>query len=90
MSLPAARWWEVRPAANRRPATYRCPICNRFLPALSAHMLLFPDGDHSRRRHAHTACVLRARASGALPLKEDWNAQQPANPGWWRRLLRRR
>jgi hypothetical protein len=77
----------VRPAANRKPATYRCPICDRFLPALSAHMLLFPDGDPRRRRHAHTDCVLRARAAGRLPLKEDRDAQIPARRAWWRALL---
>jgi hypothetical protein len=51
-------------------------------------MLLFPEGDHSLRRHAHTACVLRARAAGRLPLKEDWQATQPAKPPFWRRLRR--
>ena len=66
VSLPPAAWWEVRPAANRKPATYRCPICERHLPALSEHMLLFPEGDHRLRRHAHTACVLRARAAGRV------------------------
>jgi hypothetical protein len=49
-------------------------------------MLLFPEGDHRLRRHAHTACVLRARAAGQLPLKEDWKAKQPTRPGLWRRL----
>jgi hypothetical protein len=86
MSLPPAAWWEVRPAANRKPATYRCPICDRQLPALSEHMLLFPEGDHRRRRHAHTACVMRARAAGRLLLKEDWRAKQPRKPGLWSRL----
>jgi len=86
LSLPAAGWWEVRPAANRKPATYRCPICGRQLAALSEHMLLFPEGDHGRRRHAHTACVMAARAAGRLPLREDWEAAQPAKPPWWRRL----
>ena len=62
LSLPPAAWWEVRPAANRKPATYRCPICDRHLAALSEHMLLFPEGDHSRRRHAHTACVTAAKS----------------------------
>jgi hypothetical protein len=89
MSLPPAPWWEVRPAANRKPATYRCPICDRRLPALSEHMLLFPEGDHSRRRHAHTACVMRARAAGRLPLHEDWEARRPRRPPLWRRLLGR-
>ena len=86
MILPQAAWWEVRPAANRKPATYRCPICARHLQALSEHMLLFPEGDHSRRRHAHTSCVMAARAAGRLPLREDWRAAQPAKPSWWRRL----
>jgi hypothetical protein len=80
----------VRPAANRKPATYRCPICGGFLPALSAHMLLTPDGDPRRRRHAHTACVLRARAAGRLPLKEERDVHRPEHPGFWQRLRRRR
>jgi hypothetical protein len=90
VSLPAAAWWEVRPAANRKPATYRCPICDRHLASLSEHMLLFPEGDHSLRRHAHTACVMRARAAGRLPLKEDWQAAQPRKPRFWDRLRRER
>ena len=89
MSLPRAAWWELRPAANRKPATYRCPICDRQLPALSEHILLFPEGDHSRRRHAHTDCVLRARAAGRLPLREDVRANAPARAPLWRRLLGR-
>ena len=48
-----ARWYEIRPAANRKPATYRCPLCGGHLPALSEHMLITPEGDSSRRRHAH-------------------------------------
>ena len=40
-----ARWYTVRPAANRKPATYTCPLCRRQLPALSQHMLVLPDGD---------------------------------------------
>jgi hypothetical protein len=89
MSLPRALWWEVRPAANRKPATYRCPFCGRHLASLSAHMLLFPEGDHSRRRHAHSACVMAARAAGRLPLREDWEAGQPRKMSLWRRLWRR-
>jgi hypothetical protein len=82
-----ARWYVVRPAANRKPSTYRCPLCGRFLPALSAHMLVVPEGESSRRRHAHTGCVLRARESGRLPLREDVH---PPKPGPLARLLRRR
>ena len=89
MTLPAADWWEVRPASNLKPATYRCPICDRRLPALSEHLLLFPEGDHSRRRHAHTACVMRARARGRLPRREDYEAARPRRPALWRRMLGR-
>ena len=66
------RWWEVRRAQNRKPSTYRCPLCGELLPSLSEHMLLFPEGDHSRRRHAHTACVMRAREQGRLPTRDEW------------------
>jgi len=87
--LAKARWWTVRRAQNRKPSTYRCPICGRHLPALSEHMLIAPEGDARRRRHAHAECVARARARGQLPLREDWLATQPPRPSLWRRLLRR-
>ena len=87
--LPQAPWWTVRPAANRKPATYRCPLCGHHLPALSEHMLIAPEGDTRRRRHAHTACVLTARKRGRLPLREEWQRTQPRPPSLWRRLLRR-
>jgi len=82
----AARWYAVRPAANRKPATYRCPFCGELLPALREHVLVLPEGDPARRRHAHSACVARARKAGRLPLKEDVT---PAGPGLLARLLRR-
>jgi hypothetical protein len=82
-----ARWYAIRPAANRKPATYRCPLCGGHLPALSAHMLVTPDGDPSRRRHAHAACVMSARKAGRLPLREE---VEPRGPGLLSRLLRRR
>ena len=82
-----ARWYAVRPAANRKPSTYRCPLCGQLLPALSAHMLVVPEGDPQRRRHAHTSCVARARKSGRLPLREDVD---PKQPGMLARLLRRK
>jgi hypothetical protein len=82
----AARWYSLRPAANRKPSTYRCPLCGRHLPALSAHTLVLPEGDASRRRHAHTDCVLRARKSGRLPLREE---VFPKPPGLLARLFRR-
>ena len=82
----AARWYAVRPAANRKPSTYRCPLCGGLLPALSAHMLVVPEGQSQRRRHAHTKCVTEARKSGRLPLRED---VEPRQPGLLERLLRR-
>ncbi|MDE3069900.1 MAG: hypothetical protein KGJ43_04145 [Acidobacteriota bacterium] len=82
----AARWWTVRTAANRKPATYRCPLCGGHLPALSEHMLIAPEGDTRRRRHAHTECVLAARRRGELVLRDEWLATQPRRAPWWRRL----
>jgi hypothetical protein len=79
----------VRRAQNRKPATYRCPFCGRQLPALSEHMLIFPEEDKSRRRHAHTKCVLAARQRGQLPLRDEWLRSQPRPPSLWRRLLSR-
>jgi len=81
-----ARWWAMRPAQNRKPATYRCPFCNRYLPALSEHVLIAPEGDMERRRHAHTNCVLAARQAGRLPSEEEWRRRQPRGPSLWRRL----
>jgi hypothetical protein len=81
-----ARWYVVRPAANRKPGTYRCPLCGGMLPALSEHMLVTPEGDSSRRRHAHSACVMAARKQGRLPLRED---VEPAPPGLLSRLFGR-
>jgi hypothetical protein len=86
-SFEDARWYAVRPAANRKPSTYRCPLCGRYLPALSAHMLVVPEGRSERRRHAHTECVTRARKAGRLPLRED---VEPRRPGLLARLWRRR
>jgi hypothetical protein len=82
----AARWYAIRAASNRKPATYTCPLCRKRLPALTPHMLVVPEGDPSRRRHAHTSCVAAARKAGRLPLREDVD---PPRPGLLSRLLRR-
>jgi hypothetical protein len=50
-------------------------------------MLVVPEGQSARRRHAHTACVARARQSGRLPLRED---VEPRRPGLLARLRARR
>jgi hypothetical protein len=86
---PKPRWWYVRRAQNLKPATYRCPLCGRHLPALSEHLLMFPEDDRSRRRHAHTECVLAARKAGKLPTREEWLKTQPREPGLRQRLLAR-
>ncbi|MHB8657951.1 MAG: hypothetical protein ACYC91_08345 [Solirubrobacteraceae bacterium] len=90
------RWWAIRRAQNRRPATYRCPLCGNYLPALSEHTLLMPEGDPDRRRHAHTRCVLQARRAGRLPTREEWrrSVRPPEQAGgplrWLSRLPWRR
>lgn len=83
------RWWTIRRAQNRKPATYRCPLCGQHLPALSEHMLIAPEGDSSRRRHAHTACVLNARKAGRLPTREEWLRTQPRPPRLKERIRNR-
>ncbi len=90
MSRPeSARWWSVRRAQNRKPATYRCPLCGRYLPSLSEHMLIVPEGDAKRRRHAHTECVLAARREGRLPTKIEWQRGEPRQPSLLRRMIER-
>ncbi|TML20358.1 MAG: hypothetical protein E6G28_11005 [Actinobacteria bacterium] len=87
--MTSPRWWTMRPAHNLKPATYRCPLCGGFVPALSDHVLIAPEGDTSRRRHAHTACVRAAHQAGRLPTKDEWRATQPRQPGLLARLFRR-
>jgi hypothetical protein len=49
-------------------------------------MLVLPEGDASRRRHAHSDCVMKARRSGRLPLREE---VEPRPRGLLARLWRR-
>lgn len=83
------QWWELRRrVSSSRPATYRCPFCNRLLHAMSDHVLIAPEGDSSRRRHAHTDCVARAREAGRLLTYDDWRRQQRGDKRFrlrWRR-----
>jgi hypothetical protein len=88
-TVPQAQWWTMRRAHSRRPATYRCPFCGRQLHAMSEHVIIAPEGDVSRRRHAHAECVARAHATGRLPTYDDWRATQPRRPGLLARLLGR-
>ena len=68
--LEQARWWAIRPVRSRKPATYRCPLCGLRLHAMSDHVLISPEGDGDRRRHAHRECVLAAREAGAAAAGE--------------------
>jgi hypothetical protein len=61
----------MRRAHSRRPATYRCPFCGELLHAMSEHVVIAPEGDVERRRHAHLECVQRERAAGRFPLADD-------------------
>ncbi len=35
-------------------------------------MLVVPEGDLSKRRHAHTECVVAERRAGRLPDQDEW------------------
>ena len=87
--LEPAPWWTLRRAHNLKPATYRCPLCGYRLHAMSPHVLIAPEGDTSRRRHAHAECAAAARAQGRLPSRDEWRKAQPKRPGVVARLLRR-
>jgi hypothetical protein len=87
MSDEPPRWWAVRRAQSTKPATYTCPFCRHRLHAMSDHVLIAPEGDASRRRHAHAECAHAARERGQLPLREDWLATQPKAPSFLRRLF---
>jgi hypothetical protein len=70
------RWWSMRPAQNLKPATYRCPFCGKHLASMSEHVLIAPEDDRSKRRHAHMDCVRRARQAGTLPTRDEWLAAE--------------
>ena len=82
--LERADWWTVRRVSSRKPATYRCPLCGYRLHAMSDHVLIAPEGDATRRRHAHAECVRAAN----LPSASDWRATQPRRPGLRSRVAR--
>jgi hypothetical protein len=62
----------MRRAQNLKAATYRCPFCGKHLASMSEHVLIAPEDDRSKRRHAHMECVRKARASGNLPTRAEW------------------
>ena len=84
-----ARWWSVRGSRSRKPATYRCPFCGGHLPAMTDHILIYPEGDTRRRRHAHVSCAMAARRAGRLPTRDQWRRSQPDAGSGWRSLAAR-
>jgi hypothetical protein len=66
------RWWATKRAQNLKAATDVCPFCDGLLHATSDHMLVVPEGDLSKRRHAHTECVVAERRAGRLPDQDEW------------------
>lgn len=67
-----ARWWAMRRAQSLKPASYVCPFCDGMLHATSEHALVAPEGDASKRRHAHMECVMAERKAGRLPTEDEW------------------
>jgi hypothetical protein len=68
------RWWALRRAQSTRAATYRCPFCDQLLHAMSEHVVIAPEGDADRRRHAHTECVVAARSAGTFRTYDEWRS----------------
>jgi hypothetical protein len=77
----------MRPAQNLKASTYRCPLCGKHLASMSEHVLIAPEDDRSRRRHAHTECVMKARRAGTLPTRDEWRkAERGPRPSLGERL----
>jgi hypothetical protein len=69
-------WWNARRAQSMRAATYTCPFCNELLHAMSEHVVIAPEGDVQRRRHAHLECVLAERQAGRFKSYDEWREEQ--------------
>jgi hypothetical protein len=76
--METPRFWTMRRAHSTRPATYRCPFCGKLLHAMSEHVVIAPEGDVERRRHAHLECVQAERAAGRFPLADDVRRDEDA------------
>jgi hypothetical protein len=66
----------MRPAQSLKAASYVCPLCDGMLHATSEHALLAPEGDLSKRRHAHLECVVAARKRGELLNEDDFKKRR--------------
>ena len=79
--LPEADWYSVRHAQSFQPKSYTCPLCLKQLHAMVDHVLISPEADPERRRHAHSICVRNARAAGLIPTREEWMRSRPREGG---------
>jgi hypothetical protein len=43
---------------------------------MSDHVVIAPEGDVSRRRHAHMACVIAARKAGEFRTYDEWRRDE--------------
>jgi hypothetical protein len=43
---------------------------------MSDHVVVAPEGDVHRRRHAHTNCVMAARRAGAFRTYDEWRRDE--------------
>jgi hypothetical protein len=56
---------------------------------MSEHVLIAPEDDRSKRRHAHMECVRKARAAGNLPTRDEWlAAERGPRPSFGARMRR--
>jgi hypothetical protein len=77
----------MRGAQNLKASTYRCPFCGKRLASMSENVLIAPEDDRSKRRHAHMECVRKARAEGRLPTRDEWlKAERGPRPSLGERL----
>jgi hypothetical protein len=54
---------------------------------MSEHVLIAPEDDRSKRRHAHMECVRKARQAGQLPTRDEWlQAERGPRPSFGERL----
>ena len=61
--------------AELKAASYVCPLCDGMLHATSDHALIAPEGDVSRRRHAHMECVSRRVSAASCRREDEWRAR---------------
>jgi hypothetical protein len=45
---------------------------------MSDHVVVAPEGDVERRRHAHAECVAAAHDRGTFRTYEEWRRTQPS------------